>query len=162
MNQTGHGRARADDPRLEAARALARWLDAAFVIPGTRVRVGLDPLIGLIPGIGDAIGAAMGGYLILIASRLGVPPSVLTRMALNVGVETVIGAVPLVGDLFDFAWRANLRNVQLLETYLETPGATRRRSRLLVAVLLIVCGLVLAGAIAGAVLIVQAIVQALG
>src|SRR5215216_3254920 len=82
-------------------RALARLLDAAVRVPGTNVRVGLDALIGLIPGVGDVAGVAFYGYIILAAARLGVPVPVVLRMLLNVATDTVVGAVPLVGDIFD-------------------------------------------------------------
>jgi hypothetical protein len=116
-------------PELERLRALSRLLDSAFRIPGTGVRFGLDSLIGLVPGLGDAIGAIFSGYLILQASRLGAPQSVIARMIANVGIDTAIGWVPVLGDLFDVGWKANNRNFALLEKHVERPVAARAASR---------------------------------
>ena len=110
-------------------RALARLLDAAVRIPGTNVRFGLDAVLGRVPGLGDLAGAGLSGYIILAAARMGAPAPVLLRMVLNVATETVVGAIPLLGDLFDVAWRANLRNTALLERHLGAPAATRAASR---------------------------------
>lgn len=111
---------------FEAARIRARlqrlsWLmDNSLRLP-TGHRVGVDGLIGLIPGIGDLFGASVSGYLILEARRLGVPRRALARMVLNVVTETVIGAIPLIGDLFDLGFKANARNYRLVERYLDSP-----------------------------------------
>jgi hypothetical protein len=122
---------RRDD--AENVRRLARTLDAAVRIPGTNIRVGLDALLGLIPGIGDAVGAALSGYIVLAAARLGLPKSVIARMLLNLGIDTAVGAIPVLGDLFDVAFRANTRNVALIESSLAAPRETRVRSRWIVA-----------------------------
>jgi hypothetical protein len=116
-------------PQLERLRTLSRLLDNAFVIPGTRYRFGFDGLIGLVPGLGDAVSAVFSGYIILQASRLGAPRSVVTRMIANVALDTLVGWVPILGDIFDVAWKANLRNVALLETHLQQPAAARAGSR---------------------------------
>lgn len=122
----------------------AWWLDSAFVVPGTRIRIGFDALLGLIPGIGDLAGTLLSSYIIAVAARQGVPSAALARMAINVGVEAVVGAVPILGDLFDVVWRANDRNVQLLRQYRAEPQAVRRQSRAVVAAWLValVAGLV--------------------
>src|SRR5262249_38815693 len=83
-------------------------LDSSFEIPGTKFRVGLDPIVGLIPVVGDLIGMLISGYIIMLAARLGVPRAVLGRMLINVAADTVLGAVPVAGDVLDAAWRANL------------------------------------------------------
>jgi hypothetical protein len=127
-----------EDARLRGARAVATLLDGAVTIPGTRVRVGLDPILGLIPGIGDALGALAASYLVLVAVQLGAPASVVGRLVLNIAVDAVIGSVPLLGDLFDFGYRANLRNLALLEGWLERPGSTGRASRALVAAAVVI------------------------
>ncbi len=114
-------------------RALARVLDSAVHVPGTPIRFGADALLGLVPVVGDLAGAALSGYVVLSAARLGVSRAVLARMLLNVGTDTVVGAVPLLGDLFDIGWRANVRNVDLLERALAEPGAVRHESRTHVA-----------------------------
>lgn len=114
---------------------LAWLMDNSIPIPGTGARVGIDPLIGLMPWLGDAMGAVVSSYIISEAARLGAPKSVLLKMAFNVFLDTLIGIVPAVGDLFDFAWKANLRNVRLLERYMERPGKTVTSSRIFVAIL---------------------------
>ena len=93
---------------------LARILDDVFHIPGTKIRFGLDPLIGLIPGIGDAISATLSSYLIWRAHKLGASRLTLLRMAGNLAVDTVLGAIPVFGDIFDVQFRANRRNLDLL------------------------------------------------
>lgn len=119
-------------PRLhhaERVRRLSRVLDSAVGVPGTRIRFGLDAVLGLVPGVGDVVGAAAAGYIVLAAARLGAPASLLVRMLLNVAIDTVVGAVPLLGDLFDFGFRSNLRNVALLERHLADPRGARAASR---------------------------------
>jgi hypothetical protein len=111
---------------------LSHVLDNSIRIPGTRARFGLDPVIGLIPGVGDAAGAVMSAYIVVQAARLGAPVPSLLRMLLNVGVEALVGAVPLAGDLFDAAYKANARNVAILRRELDRPGSTRRSSRAVV------------------------------
>jgi hypothetical protein len=128
-------------------RSLARLLDSAIRIPGTDIRIGLDPILGLFPGFGDLAGAAASGYIVLTSARLGAPTPVLARMLLNVGTDAIIGSVPLLGDLFDVGWRANQRNATLLERHLDNPGAARKGSvgviaGVGVAVVLLVIGIV--------------------
>jgi hypothetical protein len=106
---------------------LARFawlLDSAFRVPGTNIRVGLEPLLGFVPGIGDALGKALSLYLVYEAWRLGVPAPLLLRMIGNVAVDTLIGAVPVVGDLGDVFWRANRMNIALLDAYLASAAST--------------------------------------
>ncbi|RPJ84016.1 MAG: DUF4112 domain-containing protein [Acidobacteria bacterium] len=105
----------ADARRLEALRRWASLLDSAFGIPGTGIRFGLDAVIGLVPGLGDAVGGLFSAVLVLQGFRMGVPRIVLARMVSNVALEVLAGAVPFLGDLFDVAWKANLRNVKLLD-----------------------------------------------
>jgi len=120
-------------------RRLARLYDAGLRIPGTRWEIGLDPLIGLVPGIGDALGAGVSTYILVQAARCGASGPVLLRMLANIAVDALIGSVPLVGDLFDAAWKANLKNVALLDRYLADPQRVHRASgRLLLAVIAVV------------------------
>ena len=114
---------------LQRARRIARLLDSAFSIPGTDIRVGLDPIIGLFPGFGDVAGGAMSAYILLVAGRLGAPTSVLFRMVLNIVVDTLVGSIPVLGDLFDVGWKSNMRNVALLEQFADRPQAARRSSQ---------------------------------
>lgn len=98
---------------------LSVLLDSAVGIPGTRWRIGLDALIGLIPGAGDLVGLVMGAWFLLEGARVGAPASVLLRMAANIGVDALVGVVPIVGDLFDVAFKANRRNARLLGEHLD-------------------------------------------
>lgn len=95
-------------------------LDAALRIPGTRWRIGLDGLLGFIPGLGDAATGLIALYPIIEAWRLGAPPAVLARMLGNLGLDLAVGTVPLLGDVFDVAFKANRRNVHLLRRHLES------------------------------------------
>ena len=135
-------------PQLERLRSLARLLDSAVQLPGTRFRFGLDPIIGLVPGIGDLIAAFFSTYIIYQAARLGAPRSTLVRMLANVGVDTLVGEIPLLGDLFDFGWKSNTRNIALLERHLERPAAARAASRRMLLLLGLGLLLLFAGVIA--------------
>jgi hypothetical protein len=132
------------DLELERLRRFARWLDAGIPVPRTSLRIGLDPVIGLIPGAGDTVGALLGGWILIQAGRRGVPKATLLRMAFNVALDAILGAVPVVGDLFDFVWKSNIRNVDLLEKAAVDPLTARRSDRLftagVVAGMLLFCG----------------------
>jgi hypothetical protein len=104
------------EERLRRLRALAWLLDRSIPIGGGW-RIGLDPILGLLPGLGDWIGALLSFYFLYEGGRLGLPTSVLARMGGNILVEALIGVVPLAGDLFDFAWQANVRNLALIERH---------------------------------------------
>jgi len=111
------------DRALERQKQLAYWLDDRFRIPIIGWRLGLDGIIGLVPGIGDAATTLLALYIVNEARRLGVPPAKLARMGVNVGVDTLVGLVPLVGDIADLRWKANRRNVNLLIEHLESERA---------------------------------------
>lgn len=100
--------------RLRRLHNIARAMDTAFVIPGTNIRFGADALLGLIPGAGDLIGAAISLAIVNEARRLGVPRSLLAKMIVNIGLDTVMGSVPLFGDVFDVYFKSNRRNAQLV------------------------------------------------
>jgi hypothetical protein len=108
-----------DTRSLDRLRTIARLLDARFGIPGTGLRFGLDSLLGLIPGLGDGATALVSLYILVEAHRLGVRPVTLARMTGNVALDLGLGAVPVLGDIFDFFWKSNLRNVELLEADLR-------------------------------------------
>ena len=99
--------------------ALSRLFDVAFIVPGTKVRFGVEAILRLVPGIGDAAASALSCWLLYEAHRLGVPPRIFTRMLVNVAVEGVVGMVPIAGDAFDVAFRANRRNVRLLRDWFD-------------------------------------------
>jgi len=117
----------ADVNRLLFVRFLADLLDQRFTIPGTSIRVGLDPIVGLIPGIGDALANIAGSAILIIAVQLNIPKIVLTRMGLNIAANALIGAIPVFGALFSIWFRSNAKNADLLERY---AGSERRRAGL--------------------------------
>ena len=141
--------------RLERFRRLGYLLDNSIPIPGTRFRIGLETIIGLVPGVGDMVGGGFSAYIILQAARMGVPASLLARMGWNLAVDVVVGAVPFLGDLFDAGFKANMRNLALLEGHAQRPGQSRRASRRFLAVLAILLALLFVGAFALAVFLVQ-------
>jgi len=111
------------DPRgLDALRRWARLFDSAFRIPGTHITFGLDPILGLIPGIGDMASPVLSLFFIWHGLRLRVPKVVLARMVLNVLIDAGVGAIPVVGDIFDVAWKANDWNLALLERHAIAGG----------------------------------------
>jgi hypothetical protein len=114
--------------RLRRVHRLSQLLDAWLRIPGTRYRIGLDGLIGLIPGLGDVIGSLLSAYILFEAIQLGAPKTLLLRMAGNIALETLVGTIPILGDLFDFAWKANRKNANLLDAYLRSSSDSRRFS----------------------------------
>ncbi len=102
--------------------ALAMLLDSAIRIPGTKIVMGLDALLGLVPVIGDAISGIISSYIIFEARRLGAPSWLIARMAANTTLDTILGSIPLLGDMFDVAYKANLKNVNLLKRHAEKHG----------------------------------------
>jgi uncharacterized protein DUF4112 len=146
---------------LGRLRALARLMDEAVRVPGTNVRLGLDALIGLIPGLGDISGGITTSYFILAAQKLGAPNSVLARMVWNVLVDVVFGSIPFLGDVFDVAYKANVRNVRLLERYAASPQKTKRASRAFVVLLLFVVALIVAGGLFVTFLLVRTLLRAI-
>jgi hypothetical protein len=117
MRIEGHDRAGA----IARVTMVARLLDSAFFIPGLNRRVGLDSVIGLVPGIGDAVSAALAGYIIWEARRLGLPRLKIARMIGHVAVDTAIGAIPFAGDLFDVFYKSNERNLRIIQEHLGMP-----------------------------------------
>ena len=101
--------------RLEALRKVAQLHDSAFPVPGTTWRIGLDPILGLVPALGDLVSPLFTAGILWQARELGLPKVVQLRMIFNVAIDALVGVVPLVGDLFDFAWKANDMNMALLE-----------------------------------------------
>ena len=144
------------------ARGLARLLDDLIRIPGTSVGIGLDPIIGLIPGVGDVIGGLMSSYILMIAAQEGVPASVLIRMLGNIALDSLVGVVPVLGDLFDVGIKSNRRNVDLLERYLATPSKTKAASRGIVALVFLAAILLVVGVIAAGVWVVRLLGRLVG
>ena len=151
------------DPELEL---LARWMDNVFEIPGLGIRFGLDAVIGLIPGLGDTLTSLVSLYILGAARRYRVPRVTMLRMALNIALDYTLGSVPLIGDVFDVYWKANLKNVALLRRHvLAAPHEARRARRgdwLFVGGLMAVLVLLLIGSIALAYFVLAWLVAQIG
>lgn len=147
--------------RLPELRRLVRLMDEAVGVPGTRIRLGLDALLGLVPGVGDVVGAVVSGRVLLASARLGVPAPVLARMAGNMAIDALVGEIPLLGDLFDIGWKANRRNLDLLERHLADPEGTRRGSRRLVVTAVVLAVLTPLLALTGMVWLIVTLARAL-
>lgn len=104
---------------LDRLERLARLMDSRFRIPGTGIRFGLDPILGLVPGLGDAVAIMPALYILFTARRLGTPRSVRARMIVNIGIDFLFGSIPILGNVFDVGFRANKRNVALLRRHVE-------------------------------------------
>ena len=143
---------------VERLRTMTRLLDSAIRVPGTRYRFGIDAIIGLVPGIGDAIGAIFSAFIVFQAARLGASTPTLIRMMGNVALDTIVGEIPLLGDLFDAGWKANVRNMALLEAHLQQPVSTARGSRRVLLLLGLGLLVLLAGVIAVGVLVADLVV----
>jgi hypothetical protein len=130
------------DPIARDLEQLARWMDSVFRVPGLGLRFGLDAILGLIPGAGDFATSLVSIYIFTAANRYGVPRITVLRMALNIVIDLVMGAIPFVGDAFDLYWKSNQRNVELLRRHVDAnPTAARKlqtADRLFVAALAVV------------------------
>jgi hypothetical protein len=127
--------------RLAHLRELSRLFDSSIRVPGTDYRIGLDPILGLLPVLGDVPGATVSAYIVAEAAAMGVPRETLVRMGVNLLVDATLGSFPVVGDLFDAVWKANDRNVALLEARVDDPDADTADRRFLLALTagLLVC-----------------------
>ena len=114
---------------LEHLRVVAQLFDRAFAVPGTRFRFGIDALFGLIPGLGDIAGGLVAVYALRVARNLRAPPEIQLHMLTNIALDALIGMIPVLGDLFDFAFKAQTRNLALLDRWMATPDRAARRSR---------------------------------
>ena len=135
------------DPRTEALRRLTWLLDDAIRLP-LGFRMGLDALIGLIPGFGDVAGGIMALYGIGVAWQLGAPPAVLARMVLNVTLDTLLGILPILGDLWDIGFASNRRNLAILEHWLARPEHATRRSAFILVLFVATLLMIMAAAVA--------------
>ncbi len=144
--------------RIKRLRALAWLMDNSIPLPGG-YRIGLDAILGLVPGLGDALGALISAYIINEARGMGAPRSVLIRMMSNVMIDTVLGAVPFAGDIFDAAYKSNSRNLALLAQYQLDPVGSRRGSRWFVAGFFLLLALMVLLLIAIPVLVVYGVVH---
>ncbi|MBD2091629.1 DUF4112 domain-containing protein [Microcoleus sp. FACHB-1515] len=145
---------------LQRLRRISFLLDNAIPIPGIG-RIGLDPFIGLIPGAGDTVGGALSAYIVWEAARIGLPRSILFQMAWNIILETVLGSIPFLGDFFDAGWKANARNVALLERHL-TRSRRHRTDWLFFALMIAIVLLVVIGFATLSVLLLRSLLGAIG
>jgi hypothetical protein len=128
---------------------VARITDDAFKIPVLGIRVGLDPLLGLLPGAGDVVGATFSGWMVITAARMGASPATLLLMLMNLGLDALVGAVPFLGDLFDIVFKANRRNLKIVQKQVVDPTGMDRRSRLVLTATLVGTVLAVVGVLAG-------------
>ena len=139
------------DERLRWVERVARLMDSQFRLPGTRFRFGLDPLLGLVPIVGDLSTTAVSVALLLTMLRHGASGAVVVRMALNILLDTFVGAIPILGNVFDFAYKSNERNVALLRRHYAEgrhPGSGKGLIVLVLLAFLVVFGLVAWGSVA--------------
>ena len=136
-------------PKLKRIRQLSQLLDGAIVIPGTKQRIGLDPILGLIPGGGDTVSAVLSGYIIIEAARMGLPRAALIQMVGNIAIDTLVGSVPVLGDVFDVFSKANLRNMQIVESHVQAPPPNSAKADKLFIGLLIIGLIIFALAVGG-------------
>lgn len=125
---------------IKRLRQMSHLLDNAIAVPGTKVRFGLDPILGVLPGGGDVLTGLMSVYIVFEGARMGLPAPTLGRMGFNILLDTLTGLVPVIGDLFDVTWKANAQNVALLEKHVANPVPSRTADK--VFALLIIVGLV--------------------
>ncbi|REJ77387.1 MAG: DUF4112 domain-containing protein [Acidobacteria bacterium] len=131
----------------ESLETLSRYLDGLFRIPGTGWRFGLDSLIGLVPNVGDISTALVSFYILVAGVRYGVPKITLLRMAVNIGLDYLVGVIPFVGDAFDFFWKANQQNMDLIKRYGQGKGSGTGGDYVFVAVTIAILIGILAGSI---------------
>ena len=114
---------------LDRLRGLTRLMDQAFGVPGTKWRFGLDALFGLVPGLGDVAGGVIAVYALHVARQFGAPGIIQLNMLTNIALDSLIGTIPVIGDIFDFVFKAQTRNLALLDDWLRTPHAVSKRSK---------------------------------
>ena len=125
----GAERERRGHAGLARLRALTRLMDQAFGVPGTKWRFGLDALFGLVPGLGDIVGGVIAVYAVHVARQLRAPGVIQLHMLSNIAIDATVGTIPIVGDLFDFVFKAQTRNLALLDDWLQTPHEVTKRSQ---------------------------------
>ncbi len=122
---------------LKRLRQISHLLDNAIALPGTDFRIGLDPILGILPGGGDIITGLMSVYIVFEGARMGLPATTLGRMGFNILLDTLTGTIPVIGDFFDVTWKANSQNVMLLEKHLANPEPSRAADRLFAVVIVV-------------------------
>ena len=143
----------AQQQELAVVRAIRKVMDEAVPIPGTKIKFGLDAVLGLIPGVGDVGSAAVGAYILRAGARLGVPTVVLVRMLFNLFIDAAIGVIPIVGDCLDVLYKANAKNARLVEQAVANRETTARASWLKLTGVFVVFAVIVVGGLVGTVLL---------
>jgi hypothetical protein len=151
-----------DSAALQRIRFATKLLEGVIPVPGTTKKVGLDPIIGLITGGGDSIGFMMSAYILVESLRFKLPKETLLRMLTNVAIDAVVGAVPFLGDVFDFFWKSNSKNIRLLEAHLDNPQEQTAADKGFVFLVLLALGLIFAMAIGLTLLVINAFSRIIG
>ena len=125
------------EEKLIRLKRLSERLDNTFTIPGTKYKIGIEALIGAVPIIGDLIGGILASYIMYSGMKMGAPPQIIARMAVNIAIDFTIGSIPIIGDLFDLVWKANKKNVELIEETTLLNEETNKINYLIVAILIV-------------------------
>lgn len=129
--------------KVNKLRRISRILDNAIPIPGTKIRFGLDPILGLLPGGGDTITGGISAYIVVEAARMGVPREVLGKMVANILLDSFAGTIPVLGDLFDVGWKSNIKNIELLERHLNIAEPSKNNKLFMIGLILLLVVVVL-------------------
>jgi hypothetical protein len=153
---------KSDTAALKRIRMVGKLLEGIIAVPGTDKKIGLDPIIGLLTGGGDSVGFVMSAYILVESLRFKLPKETLLRMLTNVAIDAVVGAVPFLGDVFDFFWKSNSKNIRLLEAHLADPKEQTAADRGFVLLVLVALGLIFAMAIGLTLLVINALSRVMG
>ncbi len=153
---------KSDTAALQRIRMVGKLLEGIIAVPGTDKKVGLDPIIGLLTGGGDSVGFMMSAYILVESLRFKLPKETLLRMLTNVAIDAVVGAVPFLGDVFDFFWKSNSKNIRLLEAHLANPKEQTAADKGFILLVLVALGLIFAMAIGLTLLVINAFSQVIG
>ncbi len=132
------------EEKLIRLKRLSERLDDTFTIPGTKYKIGIEALIGAVPIIGDLIGGILASYIMYSGMKMGAPPRIIARMAVNIAIDFAIGSIPIIGDLFDLVWKANRKNVELIEdATLDDKEEQKLNYLIITALILVLLGILL-------------------
>ncbi|WP_319420306.1 DUF4112 domain-containing protein [Pleurocapsa sp. FMAR1] len=129
--------------RVNKLRRLSKVMDNALAIPGTKIRFGLDPILGLLPGGGDTITGGLSAYIVVEAARMGLPPEVLYKMVGNILLDSFAGTIPVLGDIFDVGWKSNVKNIELLEKHLEIAEDSKSNTLFIIGLIILLTVIIL-------------------
>ena len=129
--------------RVNKLRRLSKVMDNAIAIPGTKIRFGLDPILGLLSGGGDTITGGLSAYIVVEAARMGLPPEVLYKMVGNILLDSFAGTIPVLGDIFDVGWKSNVKNIELLEKHLEIAEDSKSNTLFIIGLIILLTIIIL-------------------